>query len=535
MAFDPKAFIAAAGPGATLPAPAGFNPKAFIAAAGGAQPEAPADEEDQPSMLESAGRGALSGLTLGFDDEIGGALKAAFTDKTYAQARDELRAKKKAAQQANPWTYGLSEILGGAATPGLGAVGAAKEGVTAARTAITAAKAGAAAGALGGLGNSEADLTKGDVGGALKDTASGAAAGAATGALLHKILGGYIDKSVERRAQHLTEDIGEGAVPTVKRRLGSVTKFNEDTEQSLAVNVLDSDPEFLKSLKTGQGAARKVAQARLDSLGKEVTPIYQQLDRETGGIPLGRVVKRMDAAVSEADVPGNANVRGALEETRDDFLNSYRRRMDLAPGADLDQVMVPTQDVRQWVTRLKKQATNSMGSLSETERKVVKDEVHKAGDAILRDHLNDVAKGVPELAPTVEALRDANRKIAVYAAAEDALGKATERKAWAPKSFIKSLSESGLPVAAGAIGAGADIATGGLAYGGAKLALAGGKKLNREATRALAGLVNASRRGSISAAQRLEALRMGVPLATVYAVSSRAVGAGDEQQPAEGE
>src|SRR6185369_6923295 len=115
----------------------------------------------------------------------------------------------------------------------------------------------------------------------------------------------------------------------------------------------------------------------------EVTPIYKELDRETGGIPLGHVVGRMDEMVAGADKPGNAQIHSALEEAKNQFLNSYRRKLDLAPGVDLNTVSIPTQDVREWVTRLKKQATTSMGSLSETERKVVKDEVHRASNVIL--------------------------------------------------------------------------------------------------------------------------------------------------------
>ena len=44
--------------------------------------------------------------------------------------------------------------------------------------------------------------------------------GAVLGAGLHKVLGNYANTAVERRARHLTEDVGEGAIPTVKRRLG---------------------------------------------------------------------------------------------------------------------------------------------------------------------------------------------------------------------------------------------------------------------------------------------------------------------------
>jgi hypothetical protein len=525
MAFDRKSFLelgrSAPGP---APGPAkGFDRASFLDLPGAATGPAPGEAEE-PGTLEAIGRGGLSGVALGLDDEIGGLLKSAFGDQTYREARDELRAKKKAAQSAHPWAYGLSEILGGAATPGLGAAGAAK-------TLGSVVKAGAATGAISALGNSEADLTQGDFAGAIKDTAVGAATGAAVSGGLHKIFGKYVNSAVERRTQHLTEDIAEGAVPTAKRRLGDVMKFNPKTGDSLAVKVLDADPEFLKALGKGQSEAREVAGKRLKDLGGRATKIYDTIDGEIGGVPLGRVVDQMDDVVKAADLPGNAQFYEALEEAKNQFLNSYRRRLDLAPGQDLNAVTIPTQEVRQWVTRLKKQATASMGSLSETERKVVKDRVHEAADNVLNEHLDNVSKALPDLAPTVAELRQINQQILTYASADEALKAAVKRKAWSPQSFLGNLTKAGLPVAAGVIGAGADVISGGLAYGGARLALAGGKKLNHEATRALAGLVRAARSGSATAAEREAALRAGVPLTLVYSVASRT--AGGEPSPEE--
>jgi hypothetical protein len=516
MAFDREAFL---GLGKSAPAqpsaPGGFDRNAFLALPGGSTPAPAADEE--PGTLEAVGRGGLSGLTFGLDDEIGGVLKSAFGDKTYREARDELRAKKKAAQSAHPWAYGLSEILGGAVTPGLGGAGAAK-------TLGSVVKAGAATGAVSALGNSEADLTQGDFAGAIKDTAVGAAVGGAVSGGLHKIFGKYVDTAVERRAQHLTEDLSDGAVPTAKRRLSDVTKVNPKSGDSLAVKVIDADPEFLKALNKGQKQAREVADKRLKDLGGRATKLYDGIDEEIGGVPLGRVVDQMDDVVKSADLPGNAQVYEALEEAKNQFLNSYRRRLDLAPGQDLNTVSIPTQEVRQWVTRLKKQATASMGSLSETERKVVKDRVHSAADDILNEHLDNVSKALPDLAPKVAELRQVNQQILVYSSADEALKAAVKRKAWSPQSLKDTLSHTGLPIVAGALGAGADLASGGLAYLGTRAGLAAGKKLNREATRALAGLVRAARSGSVSAAEREAALRSGVPLALVYSVSSRTAG-----------
>lgn len=470
---------------------------------------------EEPGLVESTGRGLLSGVTFDFDDEIGAALGAAFSNRKYTELRDELRAKKATAQAAHPWGYGLGSILGtvgtGLVTGGAGA---------AARTVGGVAKVAAAEGALQAAGSSEADLTKGEVGQFAKETATGGAIGAVLGAGLHKALGAYAATAPVRRAQHLGEEIAEGAVPTAKRRLGQVLEADEKTGRSLAVDVLDADPEFLKSLKKGQAQARVVVQKRLGGLEKEVTPVYTALDRETGGVPLGHVVDRMEEMVAGADKPGNAQVHEALREAKDQFLGSYRRRLDLEPGVDLNSVSIPTQEVRQWVTRLKKQATTSMGSLSETERKVVKDEVHRASNVILNDHLDNVARALPDMAPEIAGLREANKKILVYSLADGALKNAVARKAWSPSSFTETLSKTFLPVAAGAIGAGADVVTGGLAYGGTKLALKAGSKAHREATRLLNQLVQAARSGKASSQMALDAITGGVPAAVVNTIMS---------------
>lgn len=520
MAFDRDAFLAlgsapAKPDGYASPAPGGFDRASFLALPTASVPAAPVVEA--PSTLEAIARGGVSGATMGLDDEIGGLLKSAFGEKTYKEARDELRAKKKASQEAHPWAYGLADILGGVATPGLGAAKTVK-------TVGSVVKAGAVAGGISALGASEADLTEGDFAGAIKDTAVGAAVGGAVSGGLHKIFGKYADTAIERRSKHLTEDLAEGAVPTAKRRLGEVTKFNPATGDSLAVKVLDADPQFIKALGKGQTEAREVAGKRLKDLGGRATKLYDTIDGEIGGVPLGRVVDQMDAAVKTADLPGNAQFYEALEEAKNQFLNSYRRRLDLAPGQDLNAVTIPTQQVRQWVTRLKKQATTSMGSLSETERKVVKDRVHEAADNILNEHLDEVSRALPDLAPTVAELRQVNQQILVYASADEALKAAVKRKTWSPQSLRDTLTNTGLPVVAGLAGAGADLASGGLAYVGTRAALAGGKKLNREATRALATLVRAAKAGDVSAVQREAALRAGVPLSLVYSVSSRTAG-----------
>jgi len=155
-----------------------------------------AEDVEDPGMLESGARGTAQGLSLGFSDEITGALESTagslgiVEDKTYEQARDEARAANAAAQKANPWSYGGGELAGGIGSmliPGLGAAKLAKGASTGAKL-LSGAKAGAKLGGLYGAGSSEGE-TAVDV---MKDTAAGAGSGALLSSALPGLLSGKV-------------------------------------------------------------------------------------------------------------------------------------------------------------------------------------------------------------------------------------------------------------------------------------------------------------------------------------------------------
>lgn len=157
---------------------------------GGTKPIAstPASAPAAPiGKLKSAVLGASQGASMGFGDE-GAALiadigKGMMTGKMptvegYRAARDQFRGKISAARKENPKSYIGGELAGSAATmliPG---------------TQATTIPKLAAIGAAQGLGNSEADLTRGNFGGAAKDTAVGGAAGAVLGAVAPAVVKG---------------------------------------------------------------------------------------------------------------------------------------------------------------------------------------------------------------------------------------------------------------------------------------------------------------------------------------------------------
>lgn len=214
------------------------------------------DVQEGPSKLEAGLRGIASGATLGFEDEIVGALKAAgakitgdepFTD-LYRKYRDMERRNNLLSKEAHPWIYGAGEVAGGIgslAIPGVGAIGAAGKGVA------SAALGGAKIGAITGLGTSEADITRGNVAGAIEDVGKGTAIGGVLGAgaglvgkalqkktaekLAEKSIGAGEEISERQAAREGQETIGqtllERQIPLSGSKQKMVTKIDEASEQ----------------------------------------------------------------------------------------------------------------------------------------------------------------------------------------------------------------------------------------------------------------------------------------------------------------
>ncbi len=227
-------------------------------------------EAPQVGTGEALARGIENGATFGFGPAINGLLSTMLGPKNdklgildqYRQNRDASREAMNAASAQHPWAYGTGSfagaaipaiLSGGASVPESGALGA--------------IKAGAGYGALSGLGNSEADLTKGDIGGALHDTARSAALGAAISPLLQPVakaageLPGLLGdigttltgvKTIERPAQAVVQGFKGNNVIGTK---------GEDTAQKAILDLVgESNPDNkfaqLEKLANGYGAQK---------------------------------------------------------------------------------------------------------------------------------------------------------------------------------------------------------------------------------------------------------------------------------------
>lgn len=285
-----------------------------------------ATDEAAPDVSkgESLARGGLQGATSGFGDEAAAAIDTAVSkipgvrnlaqtlhdDKlpsltnpnlTYAERRDAYRKANKAAEDANPLTYTAGNILGtGVQTMALPGAGTATSvGRLAAR--------GAAEGAAAGLGYSDADLTKGDVAGALKDTAEGAAVGGVTSAAIGAVTNKLARNADTRAKRDLIDAIteNEGSKATAK-----TSKSVRQQAEKIA-DVLDYEPnQPIKASLNDPKKALQLIQDRTAELNRDVrTPTYEALQNISGGVKAGDLVKPFEDELTKLS-SGGPNGRG---------------------------------------------------------------------------------------------------------------------------------------------------------------------------------------------------------------------------------
>jgi hypothetical protein len=269
--------------------------------------------------LESAARGAAQGFTFNLADEAQAGIRSIFSDKTYQQLRDEYREGDEIAREANPKTFMGGELGAGVASsfiPGVGAVGAIQKGANLGKV----LKAGATMGALSGFGASDADLTKGDIGGAAKDVGMGALMGAGGNAVSMGV-----GKAVSSGANMLKEGIQEAFDPVRNRvaALGGKTKEFTDllnagakgtynkgakaTEVLAKHGVFDDNPKGIDMLK------------RLsDQMDTAVDEMHGAIAK-VGGVNVGSPRDIFNGSVNNLP-PLSNRIMKLLEETRPDEL-----------------------------------------------------------------------------------------------------------------------------------------------------------------------------------------------------------------------
>lgn len=247
----------------------------------GNKTEAPQDV----SYLESLLRGGAQGATMGSADEISGGAQALYHKAMdpgdaklmdlYRKYRDASRGEFKAAEDANPKTFMAGNIAGGVATtPFLPEVAGIKGAMA----------VGAGLGAAQGLGSSNADITQGDVGGALKDTAIGAGVGGVAG-----LAGGALSKALTPEALEAAGAARAGKVggssAGERKNLLRMPGSTETAETRLAEHnkLLNSRNPYLDNkywVEAGDTASDVLNKAKtiLPKAGKDIGDVLNTVD-----------------------------------------------------------------------------------------------------------------------------------------------------------------------------------------------------------------------------------------------------------------
>lgn len=262
------------------------------------------------SKLESALQGAGQGASVGFGDELSGAAGyiagklGLAPDVGYEYYRDYARNKDKEAQEANPYTYGASQLLGGATTavlPGLGAANSFKGAVG----------TGATLGGLGGVGASESDMRSLQM---LKDAATGAAIGGAAGGAAQK-LGQYLTG-----AKPVTENLNRIADKLAEKATGATAAQAEQFAPG-AGKIL-REQKLVGFWDSPANIAQKVAAAEKQS-GQNIGAALKTLDDKGVTASVDNVVNSINRKIDELNkVPGN---EAAIKKLNKVIENLYER------------------------------------------------------------------------------------------------------------------------------------------------------------------------------------------------------------------
>lgn len=304
----------------------------------------------EQSTFGSVARGVAQSVTLGFADEISGAIESSVTEKSYEQARNESRANFAIAKEANPTAFLAGEVAGGIAS------------AIAAGPGALAAKA-IGAGAIQALGSSEEDKLEDQLQEALF---GGVAAGVIDRATLGagKLFGkfkGSLGDAFEAQASRLSlKGLGIKNKSTLNKLNKKLDAKGIDTEEFLtrfeSIEMADGKT-LLQGFKSQETLLEDVVTTK-SSIGKDMGAVLKSIDIEKGGSaeidPL-EFAEHLTLEVLEplkAKGTFDSNAIANQLEKRIGFLANRKSKMSMM---DLHNWKVNTQDK---VNFLKKQNTD---------------------------------------------------------------------------------------------------------------------------------------------------------------------------------
>ncbi|HYE58875.1 MAG TPA: hypothetical protein VD948_10225 [Rhodothermales bacterium] len=460
----------------------------------------------QTSAAEASLRGGMQGA-MPFIDEIAGGIKALAGNKDirtlgsdYRRERDAERARTAVAEKEHEGVFRGSQVAGTVATafvPGLGPVKNAAMLAKLGRTGANAAKAGGL-GALQGLGASEADLTKGDVVGAAKDTAIGAGTAAATSAVINKagdaarkLVGGAEARIAERPAKELLEGIPARTQDKSLAILGGKTGTAAEIAADKELNAARKNPQLFLD----------VVGRKADEMGEEIGTLFKNVDKADPGIArdrfLGVLGKMRDKYAADLDSPK---------------VNAIKNEIAAIEELLGDRQVVPA-SVAHAVAKRYGRAGFSGNFTNPTDGKMLGREMYAAVKDELHKYVDEVAEKTGSLKDTASRLQHINKSYSRLSALEELAEKKAERAERNAPTLgkrIKDTMETGAQIA----GLGTAITTGNVAALGIPVAMKAAPYVGHAADKGIVAFAKLVRAGGRPAELLQKGLALGVPRAT---------------------
>lgn len=387
-----------------------------------------------PGAGQAAAKGTEQAVTLGGGDEARGILsgvKAALLppsaggSQTLGQAVDagvaatmSDRAENAQLAKDQPVAFYGSQLAGSLALPAPGA-GLGTAGRLAAGTGMAAAT-----GAL----SSNADSLEGVAGDAAKAGAAGLAVGAAVagaGKLARTVKARLGADAVSRKVAGVTDAdllpapdngpgaaelayrhvvidaIADGSTPTAQKRA-----WPGESAKQAALDLVEKTPKLKTAVTAGDRAKiSEAAQEVIEKTAERTRPVYQELD-SAGLIPIKGLDKRIADELKDLARPGRRHEAARVPELG-------RLRKDIRGYAkEHGGEHVSHQQLRDLATSFLKTKNLAVGGIQETQQYAFRTENHRLVNEFLNDHLYDLARSKPDLAPKIADLRADNRDIA---------------------------------------------------------------------------------------------------------------------------
>lgn len=296
-----------------------FDPNQYLQSSGEPEEEFDPDEylkgpkEASFTEMQSGLLGAAQGASLGFADELEGAVKAGYeklTDldkqdftKQYGKHRDVARSRYEKASRENPKSFMAGEVGGGVATALVPGLGGASVGKMAAMGGLQAA----------GLSKAEPLKNPEGLGQFAKDVAGGAALGGAAQYGISKLdkLAPYLKKVAEQRAV-------KAATGQNKRVIKEAVKSGR--LQQMGRHLLEDEDPVISLISKSETIAPKLADKQA-KIGAQIGEIAKEIDTVAPQAVDGKAISQriLDEAAKIPDLPQTRGVQQRMLDTAAQF------------------------------------------------------------------------------------------------------------------------------------------------------------------------------------------------------------------------